>query len=490
MAQGITIKSNNFDGESVEITFNPYTGGTINLGTQTIPYDYLTDYYDGEYSIYIPSANKTCDLVVGVPPSPSVTPNQTNTPTPTITSTPTPTPTPSPFVASVSIEPTETTKYNFLSLSGSSNVSNPTYIWSLSDFYDYSGNTITSYTGQTTPVGEFRNTGSTLVELSVVGENPFGTTITATTNVFDVIIPTTYRAYFGDVGTNNLYYTEDMINYSSTTMPQNMDIGISTNIEYSPLLDIYVMGSVNKSFYSYDGINWSATTLSVSSRFAKIIWVPELQIFASVGDNNNYSHISSDGVNWTSHGTFNWGSASSQWFVWDSVNQQFLLKDTSGDIWSSDDNITWNLIYANPTPTSRFSVLLTYNGLTSLINNAQDYVKYSTDGINWNLGTISNLTTEFCMDGLVLPDGRRVTTGRPTGGQTFSDNGIDFVEITPPAGMEDNALSPFYNEVEDKIFVSCRGNDIIVSDDRGETYTLETGLPFTDGRITGIKYNI
>ena len=83
---GIRIKSNNFNGKSVQITFNPFSGGTINLGTQTIPYDYVSSNYEGDYSIYIPEYDKTCPLRVGVPPSP--------TPSPTLTPTPTPTPVP------------------------------------------------------------------------------------------------------------------------------------------------------------------------------------------------------------------------------------------------------------------------------------------------------------------------------------------------------------------------------------------------------------
>ena len=84
---GIRISSNNFNGKSVEITFNPFSGGTINLGTQTIPYDYVSSNYEGNYSIYIPEFDKTCPLQVGTPPP-------SPTPTPTITLTPTPTPSP------------------------------------------------------------------------------------------------------------------------------------------------------------------------------------------------------------------------------------------------------------------------------------------------------------------------------------------------------------------------------------------------------------
>ena len=89
---GITIESINFNGESVDITFNPYSGGSINLGTQTIPYDYLSSNYEGNYTIDIPSIPKTCTLQIGTPPSPTPTPSVTVTPT----MTPTPTPTPPP----------------------------------------------------------------------------------------------------------------------------------------------------------------------------------------------------------------------------------------------------------------------------------------------------------------------------------------------------------------------------------------------------------
>jgi len=98
---GIRINSNNFNGKSVEITFNPFSGGTINLGTQTIPYDYVSSNYEGNYSIYIPEFDKTCPLQVGTAPTPTptITPTSSITPTPTISITPsitsTPTPTPS-----------------------------------------------------------------------------------------------------------------------------------------------------------------------------------------------------------------------------------------------------------------------------------------------------------------------------------------------------------------------------------------------------------
>jgi len=176
------IKSDNFNGETVNITFTPDTGGTINITGVVIPYDYVSDYPYGDYSIFIPSANKSCPLNVPNPvatPTPTITPTSTVTPTPTITSssTPTPTPTPSPslFDANVSISPTGATQYENVILTGSTNISSPTYIWSLTGFTDTSGNTISSYTGNPLTEGYFTSTGSSNVLLSVTGTEGSGT---------------------------------------------------------------------------------------------------------------------------------------------------------------------------------------------------------------------------------------------------------------------------------------------------------------------------
>jgi len=128
----------------------------------------------------------TYEFITGVTP----TPTPTITPTPTLTLTPTPTttptPTPSPFVASVSIAPTGTTQYENVILSGSSNISSPTYIWSLTGFTDTSGNTTSSYTGQTLIEGYFSSTGSSNVELVVTGLDPSSSPVTGSSSSFEV----------------------------------------------------------------------------------------------------------------------------------------------------------------------------------------------------------------------------------------------------------------------------------------------------------------
>ncbi len=139
----LRIVSTNYNGQSAVITFYPDTGGTINLGTQVLPYDYVAPYFYGTYTLFFPSFGSTCTLYVedtsgnfllqengdyifqenyykiiieslpsptptpSITPSrtpsvtptssvtPSITPSRTPSVTPTITATPTPTPTPS-----------------------------------------------------------------------------------------------------------------------------------------------------------------------------------------------------------------------------------------------------------------------------------------------------------------------------------------------------------------------------------------------------------
>ena len=111
MANTVQISSNNYSGQIANITFYPCTGGTISLGSQTIPYTYSSNYYYGQYSLYFSAYNSTCTYDIICPsPTPTVTSTPTNTPsltptktptnTPTVTKTPTNTPT---------ITPTKTT---------------------------------------------------------------------------------------------------------------------------------------------------------------------------------------------------------------------------------------------------------------------------------------------------------------------------------------------------------------------------------------------
>lgn len=80
----LRIFTENYSGYSGDITFYPYTGGTINIGLQVLPYDYNTDYYYGTYEIYFSGFNKTCILDYPLP-TPTPTPTNTVIPSQTVT---------------------------------------------------------------------------------------------------------------------------------------------------------------------------------------------------------------------------------------------------------------------------------------------------------------------------------------------------------------------------------------------------------------------
>lgn len=101
MSNYILISTENYDGQMAQITFYPSAGGSINLGTVLLPYEYYTDDFYGRYTIYIPSKDATCELRF-ITPTPTKTPTQTPTVTPTLTPTNTVTPTVTPTITTTS----------------------------------------------------------------------------------------------------------------------------------------------------------------------------------------------------------------------------------------------------------------------------------------------------------------------------------------------------------------------------------------------------
>jgi hypothetical protein len=113
---GVTIFSENLSGLTANVTFYPCSGGTISLGDQVFPFNYVDDYYFGQFDCYVPLYDYNYILEIPCPTvTPTVTPTETPTPTvtetptntPTVTETPTNTPTETP-TPTVTETPTET----------------------------------------------------------------------------------------------------------------------------------------------------------------------------------------------------------------------------------------------------------------------------------------------------------------------------------------------------------------------------------------------
>lgn len=82
MAIGVRILSVNLSGLTTNVTFLPQSGGTIDLGTQVFPFNYISDYYWGTYNCYVPTyATNYSVEVPGPTPTPTSTPTLTPTPT-------------------------------------------------------------------------------------------------------------------------------------------------------------------------------------------------------------------------------------------------------------------------------------------------------------------------------------------------------------------------------------------------------------------------
>lgn len=71
MIIGLRILSNNLSGQTANVTFFPVSGGTIDLGEQTIPFNYLNPNPYGTYEFYVPLYDYTYELVVSEPTLPN-----------------------------------------------------------------------------------------------------------------------------------------------------------------------------------------------------------------------------------------------------------------------------------------------------------------------------------------------------------------------------------------------------------------------------------
>jgi hypothetical protein len=64
MAIGVRILSDNLSGKTADVVFFPLSGGTINIGPQTVPFNYLDSYPYGNYELYFSEYDYSYNLLV------------------------------------------------------------------------------------------------------------------------------------------------------------------------------------------------------------------------------------------------------------------------------------------------------------------------------------------------------------------------------------------------------------------------------------------
>lgn len=69
----VKIQTQNYSGKTANITFFPDTGGTIDVGSHVVPYDYYAEYYYGNFELYFPEYGDTCFFTVPNPITPTTT---------------------------------------------------------------------------------------------------------------------------------------------------------------------------------------------------------------------------------------------------------------------------------------------------------------------------------------------------------------------------------------------------------------------------------
>lgn len=147
-------------------------------------------------------------------------------------------PTPS-IPVEVSIDPSSAVQYENVILSASTTGTSPTFIWTLTDFYNTSDVSVSSYTGQTLTEGYFSSTGSSNVSVSVVCDEGEGSTSTFSVSEFDPSTIATLDVWYDPSDTSAITfrtgtdYVESLANKGNTS---NLPYVNNTTAAEQPLL--------------------------------------------------------------------------------------------------------------------------------------------------------------------------------------------------------------------------------------------------------------
>lgn len=202
-------------------------------------------------------------------------------------------------------------------------------------------------------------------------------------------------------GNNTMMYSYDGINWSSTTVGTNS--GVWYWVCWAPEISTFVavMSSgtaANKVAYSTNGVNWTlAASTNDSAAWVSVCWSAELGIFVAVSQSaTNRIMTSPNGINWTARPSAAADSALCFSICWSPELGMFVIVVNGGStVLTSSDGIIW---------TSRPAV----NGLwTSVcwsaelalfvaVSNGTNYIMTSPDGITWTSQKTASNNTVLC----------------------------------------------------------------------------------------------
>jgi hypothetical protein len=227
------------------------------------------------------------------------------------------------------------------------------------------------------------------------------------------------------------------------------------SVAWSPELRVFVAvgdaAAFNASMYSADGESWSLGNLSTiagGTAVRYVVWSPEEKTFCAV-DWQSYSHVSSDGVNW------------SRTEILDGTNRNWLNL-----IWAPEIN---SFVMFHDNNLSPFTCVTSSDGVSwQTAANSSAYSGVAQNAVSW-----SPELRMLCVGANVGDDG--------TGVQTSIDGGATWVYVELGEDIETTQWAP-----DLRVFVAIGDNNCFTSSD-GVTWQVSEAITFSPS--TGLVWS-
>ena len=235
-------------------------------------------------------------------------------------------------------------------------------------------------------------------------------------------------------GTNTLAYSYDVLNWSASTNGNSIFTTAAYGIAWNGSISVAAGQGTNRLAYSYDGLTWSATTNGNSiftTLCSSVAWNGSMWVAAGSGTNNlAYSY---DGLNWTGstngNSIFSGGSVTKM-----ASNSSIWVVGSSGSnkIGYSYDGINWsgstngNSIFSG----GSCSDIAWNSSMWVAAGQGTNVLAHSNDGLNWTGSTNGNSIFTTLCSSVAWNGSMWVAGGQGTNSLGYSYDGLNWSAST------------------------------------------------------------
>jgi hypothetical protein len=195
-------------------------------------------------------------------------------------------------------------------------------------------------------------------------------------------------------GTNTTAYSYDAMNWTAST--NNVFGDICNDIAWNGTMFVGVGNSTNKVAYSYDAITWTASTSGnnlITLAGYGVCW--NGSIWAAVGYGTTRIALSTDGINWSAstNGNTIFGTGTNQVneIAWNGTMFVAVASSSVNKIGYSYDGFNWSASTNGNSIFTSDAYGIRWNGSKWIAGGSgTNTLAYSTDGINWSATTNGN----------------------------------------------------------------------------------------------------